>query len=163
MADVLVALRGLQERMPEHEHPLVGSPTLSVGIIEGGTGVNVVPDRCTIDIDRRTIPGEGMESALAEIEALLAEVRRARPEVQLEVSPPTTEDWPLDTPVDAAVVQAAQAACRALGRPDTLLGVPYSTDASKLWALREVPSIVLGPGSITPRRIRPMSSCRSHT
>ena len=69
--------------------------------------------------------------------------------MQLEVSPPTTDDWPLDTPVDAAVVQAAQAACRALGRPDTLLGVPYSTDASKLWALREVPSIVLGPGSIT--------------
>ena len=149
MADVLYALRGLQERLPEREHPLVGSPTLSVGIIEGGTGVNVVPDRCTIDIDRRTIPGEGMESALTEIEALLADVRRARPDVRLELSPPTTDDWPLDTPVDAAIVQAAQAACRALGRPDALLGVPYSTDASKLWALREVPSIVLGPGSIT--------------
>jgi acetylornithine deacetylase len=149
MADVLYALRGLQERLPARQHPLVGSPTLSVGIIEGGTGVNVVPDRCTIDVDRRTIPGEGMESALAEIDALLADVRRSRPDVRLELSPPTTEDWPLDTPVDAAVVQAAQAACRALGRPDALLGVPYSTDASKLWALREVPSIVLGPGSIT--------------
>lgn len=149
MADVLQAFRGLQERLPGREHALVGSPTLSVGIIAGGTGVNVVPDRCTIDIDRRTIPGEDMESALAEIDALLAEVRRTKPEIQLEREGPSADDWALDTPVDAAVVLAAQAACRSLGRPDMLLGVPYSTDASKLWALREVPSIVLGPGSIT--------------
>lgn len=148
MADVLQGLRGLQEHLPKFQHPLVGSPTLSVGIIEGGTGVNVVPDRCTIDIDRRTIPGEDMGDALEQIDRLLAEVQQKNPDVRIEREDPSAEDWALDTPIDATIVTAAQASCRSLGRPDGLMGVPYSTDASKLWALRGIPSIVLGPGSI---------------
>src|SRR5262249_3975415 len=33
-------------------HPLLGSPTVSVGVISGGTQPNIVPDRCQIQIDR---------------------------------------------------------------------------------------------------------------
>ena len=39
-------------------HPMLGPPTLSVGRIEGGQSVNVVPDWCEIEVDRRLIPGE---------------------------------------------------------------------------------------------------------
>src|SRR5438552_4443083 len=39
-------------------HPLCGHPTLSVGLISGGISVNTVPDRCTIEIDRRGLPAE---------------------------------------------------------------------------------------------------------
>ena len=38
--------------------PILGPPTLSVGRIEGGQSVNVVPDWCEIEVDRRLIPGE---------------------------------------------------------------------------------------------------------
>jgi acetylornithine deacetylase len=47
------------------EHSLCGQPTLSVGTITGGFGVNTVPDRATIEIDRRVLPGEDPELALA--------------------------------------------------------------------------------------------------
>ena len=39
-------------------HPLLGCATISVGAICGGSQANIVPDRCSILIDRRTLPGE---------------------------------------------------------------------------------------------------------
>ena len=39
-------------------HEILGSPSLSVGRIEGGESVNVVPDWCEVEVDRRLIPGE---------------------------------------------------------------------------------------------------------
>ncbi len=39
-------------------HEILGTPTLSVGRIEGGESVNVVPDWCEVEVDRRLIPGE---------------------------------------------------------------------------------------------------------
>jgi acetylornithine deacetylase len=127
---------------------LVGRPTLSVGRIAGGIGVNVVPDRCAIEIDRRIIPGEEPEGALAEIDALLSAVRDNIPGLRFEREEPFIVDWALDTPPDSAIVAAASAACREVDAPSEPLGVPYGSDASKLWALARVPSIVLGPGSI---------------
>ncbi len=48
----------LPECLPDLEHPLAGRPTVNAAIIAGGNAPNVVPDRCSIDIDRRVIPGE---------------------------------------------------------------------------------------------------------
>ena len=40
------------------EDPLLGSPTMNIGVIEGGMQVNFVPDRCRTDVDVRMIPGQ---------------------------------------------------------------------------------------------------------
>ncbi|HEY8742964.1 MAG TPA: M20 family metallopeptidase [Chloroflexota bacterium] len=148
MAAVLLCLRAFQVRLRGRRHPLVGSPTLSVGRIWGGTGVNIVPERCTIEIDRRLIPGEDAQGALAEMDALLAECAVDNPLLNITREEPFVADWPLETPSDAAVVSAACAACASLNLPIQPIGVPYGTDASKLWALGGIPAIVLGPGSI---------------
>jgi acetylornithine deacetylase len=150
MADVVDALRALRGRMAtaSRRHPLVGSPTLSIGRVWGGTAVNVVPDRCTVEIDRRTVPGEDAAGVLAEIDAALDAVRARVPGLSVEREAPFVADWPLDTPAEAAVVRAAGAACRAAGLPEAPVGVPYGSDASKLQALGGVQSIVFGPGSI---------------
>jgi acetylornithine deacetylase len=147
MADVLHALRTLHPQLAARRHPLVGSPTLSVGRIWGGTGVNIVPDQCTIELDRRTIPGEEPAAVLAEVDALLAELTAAKPAVRVEREEPFVVDWALATPIDAAIVGATAAACRAVGRTGEPVGASYGTDASKLWALGSMPSVVLGPGS----------------
>ncbi|MBI3974262.1 MAG: M20 family metallopeptidase [Chloroflexi bacterium] len=148
MAGVVAALREHRRTIAERRHPLVGNPTLSIGRIWGGTAVNIVPDRCTIEIDRRTIPGENAAGALAEIDAVLAGLRRKDGSIIVKREEPFVADWALDTPVDTAVVRAAATACRDTGVPGGPVGVAYGSDASKLWALRGIPSIVLGPGSI---------------
>ena len=148
MAEVLLGLRRLHRQLRQRSHPLVGSPTLSVGRIWGGTGGNIVPDRCTIEIDRRTIPGEEHQAIIAEFDASLAEVAAAHPTIRFEREEPYLADWALDTPLDAPVVVAVRRACQELELDDSAVGVAYGTDASKLWALGRVPSVVLGPGSI---------------
>ena len=54
------------------EHPLCGRPTLSVGTIRGGLSVNTVPDRATIEIDRRLLPGEDPGTAYRHVIEYLA-------------------------------------------------------------------------------------------
>jgi acetylornithine deacetylase/succinyl-diaminopimelate desuccinylase-like protein len=148
MAEVVQALRAFQTRLRARRHPLVGAPTMSVGRIWGGTGVNTVPARCTIEIDRRLIPGEDAPGALAEVDAFLAAYSAAHPGLKISREEPFVADWPLETPDQAAVVSAGRAACTDLGLLAQPIGVPYGTDASKLWALGGIPAIVLGPGSI---------------
>ena len=52
-------------------HPAVGKPVISVNTITAGVARNVVPGECTISVDRRLIPGETRESAMAEVRAAL--------------------------------------------------------------------------------------------
>lgn len=148
MADVIVALRALQARIAERVHPLLGTPKFTVSVIQGGVGVNIVPERCVISYDRRTLPEEIQEQALAEIDEVLDTVRAQRPEATINRLDPRLYSEGLDTPTGEGIVHAAQAACDALGLDREPVGVPYGSDASKLRHRAGVPSIVFGPGSI---------------
>lgn len=65
------ASSALEHHFLEQFHPAVGHPVLSVNIISGGVAHNVVPGEAIISIDRRLIPGENKESAVADIVAKL--------------------------------------------------------------------------------------------
>ena len=69
---LLAMLESHGVELSERQHPLTGSPTLTPVLIAGGEAPNAVPASCRITVDRRLVPGETAESALAEIEALLA-------------------------------------------------------------------------------------------
>ena len=42
----------------KRKHALLGTGTVNVGLIRGGVQPNIVPDRCAITLDRRTLPGK---------------------------------------------------------------------------------------------------------
>jgi acetylornithine deacetylase len=129
------------------DHPLTGPATLTPTVIRGGIAPNVVPDTCEVVLDRRTAPGTTASRALEEIEAVLEPLRRAGDD--LRVSEPFVALPSVETPADAAVVDAAeQAASRVLARPVTAGGVAFATDACHLFGHGGIPSVVLGPGSI---------------
>jgi acetylornithine deacetylase len=143
-------IRAIEERilprMAQRSHPLLGPPTLNIGVIRGGVQVNFVPDECWIELDLRFLPGDTKESLLADFETVFNDLRRADPELAVE-NEEARFDPPLETPETAAVVQAAARACdRVLGR-HAVAAAPYGTDASKL-SLNGVPTIVFGPGSV---------------
>jgi len=128
-------------------HPLTGGPTLNVGVISGGAQVNFVPDGCTIEIDRRVIPGETPEEALVPFRELFARARAADSALDVTLEEPFLMDSAMETPEDARIVQVAAEACRLTLGDAEITGVPYGTDASKFTAVG-VPAIVFGPGSI---------------
>jgi acetylornithine deacetylase/succinyl-diaminopimelate desuccinylase-like protein len=120
-------------------HPLLGSPTINVGVISGGSQPNIVPDRCRIQLDRRTLPGETAAGVLREIRQLL---RRNRLQGALCKSnlPPCL---PLETRPELPLVQQL---FRTVGQRKPA-GVHYFCDASVL-ARGAIPSVIFGPGDI---------------
>jgi acetylornithine deacetylase/succinyl-diaminopimelate desuccinylase family protein len=45
--------------------------TINIGMIRGGENTNVVPSRCVVQIDRRLLPSESVESAFAELRQVI--------------------------------------------------------------------------------------------
>ena len=126
--------------------PILGPPSLSVGRINGGQSVNVVPDRAEIEIDRRLIPGEGEESARkAAWESLRGRVDRLE---KVEFLPPFVT-MPALSPSGSSqwITPVGEAIGRVRGRGPHVGGVPYGTDAGPL-AASGLPSLVIGPGDI---------------
>jgi acetylornithine deacetylase len=125
--------------------PLLGPPTLSVGMIDGGTSVNTVPDRCRVEIDRRLIPGEDPCEAPDQLMHWLKE------RVPASVPYSCSEAWlsmPALSPQGSEqLVEELGQAIDAVAGGHAVLPVPYGTDASTL-AAAGIPSVVFGPGDI---------------
>ncbi len=147
MGLVIAALRGaIEPTLNEIQHPRLGAGSWSLGTIAGGVAVNVVPERCEIECDRRTLPGQSTDDLLAVVDRALDEVRARHPHVRIERDSPFVDLPPIETDTDAAIVRAAQAA--AAGAGGRVMGVPYGTDAAMLSEIGGIPCVVLGPGDI---------------
>ena len=152
MVEVIDWLRErLEPTIALRHHPRLTPPTFTIGTITGGTGVNIVPDRCEIEIDRRSLPTEDPDAILAEFDALLADLMRRRPNVKATREAPYLVERGLDGPADGPLVRAVQHAIRSVCADSvdvTPTGVPYGTDASHVWGHTRTPTVVLGPGDI---------------
>jgi acetylornithine deacetylase len=147
MARIIRLLEDHGRQLQTYGHPLVGSPTLNVGLIQGGTQVNVVPETCWIEIDRRLIPGEDPAQVLDSYRVLLNGVQTSNPDLEWFMEPPLLQDQPMQTPADSAIVQCAARVLKEAGLNGSPVGVPFGSDASK-FVRAGIPSIILGPGSI---------------
>jgi acetylornithine deacetylase len=144
MAHAILALEShFTTRLTQITAPGFGSSTGSIGLISGGTGVNIVPERCTIQADIRLLPGQDGRATHQEIQAVLREHCQQVPDVQWEFPDPSVIDPSFEFPADHPLVQTA---CRVLSQPTPDI-VFFGCDASKL-AAHGVPVIVLGPGNI---------------
>lgn len=145
MARVLSALEEYATVLPSKivPHPLCGSATLSVGRIYGGTSVNVVPDDCAIEIDRRVVPGESSSEVIADIHRFL----KSQLEFDFEFEPPWIEACTLNNDQNAWLANSLLSQVRQVAGKREAIGVFYGTHASRI-AAKGVPSVVFGPGSI---------------
>ncbi len=139
---------GIEPGLADNTHQKLGSATWSVGTIQGGQAVNVVPDECVIECDRRLLPGEESTAILADVDRALDLARQADPDLRVERDPPFVEVPPMETPEDAPIVRAAMQALEEAGRDPTPAAVAYATDASMLSTVAGIPAVVLGPGDI---------------
>jgi acetylornithine deacetylase/succinyl-diaminopimelate desuccinylase-like protein len=125
--------------------PILGPPSLSVGRIEGGLSVNVVPDWCEIEIDRRMIPGEEATRCLEQVARTLAD--RLGSLEGIELDQPWVNLPPLSPRAAGWLEPLADAVAAATGRRPDVMGVPFGTDAGPLGAAG-LPCVVFGPGDI---------------
>lgn len=135
-----------------HEAFEIPTGSTSVVAIEGGARLNVVPDRCSLYIDKRLMPGETGEDAVGELARLIEEATGIKPGVGKHRTSPIVmhpEFWhePFWTSEENSVVVSAKNCIeRIRGRPSIISGKAAGTDASHLVSLAKIPSIIFGPG-----------------
>ena len=120
-------------------HPMTGRAAASVNTIRGGTAVNIIPDYCEIECDRRTVPGETAEAVLAERDAVLAGLPVEHDSLYVVPSMDDVQSREFHRWLSPVLTRHG---CDATGR-----GAPYVTDASH-YAAAGAPTLVLGPGDL---------------
>jgi succinyl-diaminopimelate desuccinylase len=126
-------------KLRRRKHKLLGSGTVNVGMIRGGTQPNIVPDSCVIAIDRRTLPGETEFGVRGEISKLLAGKKLHAKFTSTKSAP----CLPMETDPDLPLIREFM---RSAGQRAPA-GVDYFCDAAVLAEAR-IPGVVFGPGNI---------------
>lgn len=144
---VIASLDQLQRDTLDHRtHALLGHASLHLSTIEGGSGWSTYPDRCTLRIERRTLPGETTEQVLQEFAAACERVAALDDKLDVQVRHVLTQG-PSDVAGDAPIVRALEAAMRAEGETVLHEGMSAWTDAALLNDAG-IPAICYGPGDI---------------
>src|SRR5439155_21859829 len=129
---------------------LVGRPTVNVALITGGSAPNVVPDRCEVDIDRRLIPGEtDPEQVRAPFVDLVERIREWLHDVDIDV---LVREFThaAEAPPDSTIADIARRSVAAeTGRTPDGVGFTGITDACFYINDAKIPTIILGPGSLS--------------
>jgi succinyl-diaminopimelate desuccinylase len=149
--DIMQGLYGLREGFARRHSSVagIGSPTLNIGLIEGGINTNVVPDRVRFCLDRRMIPEEDPAAVEAEIRAAIALAQAAHPGARVEIRRLLLALALRPLPDAANVLGALQRqAERVFGAAPPAQGVPLYTDA-RLYAEAGIPVVLFGAGPRT--------------
>ena len=144
MAPVLTALDNLNGSLRSTNHPLLGPGFLHASTIRGGVEPSTIPDRCTLVVERRTIPGETVADVENEIEQVLANCRATDPTLVV-ASRTLLARPPLETETTHPLVHRIREATQhVLGVKSPIEGASYWAD-SALIAATGVPTILFGP------------------
>ncbi|MDQ2786825.1 MAG: M20/M25/M40 family metallo-hydrolase, partial [Chloroflexota bacterium] len=117
--------------LPRRTHPLLGRASVHCALISGGVELSTYPDRCTLEIERRMLPGETPAAVHDEIEAMLADLRTASSDFTATYTQFFARS-PLEVPEDAPIIRAIDAAAPALGVAPIHTGMAGWTDAQVL-------------------------------
>lgn len=149
-AELILATRDAADRLAAEgpRDPRFAPPTstLQVGTVTGGVSVNIVPDRCELELEARAIPGTDPDALLDPIDRFAATRVAALAAIGARVAVETTPlssypaldlaaDHPLAAAVEAAAGRGRQAA------------VSFGTEAG-LYQAAGIPAVVCGPGDM---------------
>jgi len=146
MAQVIQAFSDYNgELLGRTPHPLCGHGRFTPGVIRGGVQVNMVPDLCELEVDRRTLPGESRESVYAELHARIRRAAEGDPDFVYEITAPTWLIAPNDISPAEPVVAALRAAHQGIfGRDPGVEAFVAGSDAPYMG----FPTVICGPGGI---------------
>ncbi len=126
--------------IPAEAHKLLGRCSMSVNTIAGGKALNVVPDKCCIGIDIRTLPEQNYQDIISDLEKIFAKLKAENPKFDAEVSV-VRQVQPLETDCGCDFVKDF---CSAVGNNETV-AVGFTTDGPYFASLG-APVVIYGPG-----------------
>jgi succinyl-diaminopimelate desuccinylase len=128
----------------------VGSPTISFGIIHGGKKVNIVADKCILQIDRRWIVSEKKEMIIPEVEKFLTAICNSNKDLKFKVIPKLPQDGyfgPFFIPENHELIKICRDAAAITGREALIDSFSGWTDGAT-FSHAGIPTVILGPGDM---------------
>jgi acetylornithine deacetylase len=137
MGPILTGIGDLDRQLRAGDgHPLLTTGSLHASLIQGGTGLSTYPDRCRVQIERRTIPGESDGIVEQQLRDLIGE------EADLSVG---ITRQPFEISSDAELVTVMQQViANHMGAPAQLTGAGGWMD-SALTSAAGIPTVIFGP------------------
>lgn len=139
----------LNEALASVTHPLFGRAVVSANVVQGGSKVIVVPDRCEVQVDRRLLPGETEETAQTEMNRILEELAKRYSALRVDIEDLGMGKRPAELAPDHALARILKEAVESVtSRPVAFGGYRAGTDMTFLAEIG-VPTMIFGPGSIS--------------
>jgi len=147
MAKAVLALDTYHQSLRTRVHLQVGVPTCNVGVIQGGSTYNAVPDSCIVQLDRRMIPGENPETVRQELIDVIASVDSGA--AQLSVGDFQVSNWYASTVESDLAQNFLRIVQQEVGGDLTPVGYLPGSDAKHLTGCLRPGGemIIFGPGS----------------
>lgn len=124
-------------------HPVLGTGSVHASVITGGEELSSYPARCTVSIERRTVPGENADTVEAELTEMLERIRATQPAFRYSIRR-GLERYPFQVDESEPIVQTVFAAVeRVTGRAAIRRGEPFWTDCALL-AEVGIPCLLFG-------------------
>jgi len=144
MGPVLCGIAELQERLDRGPaHPLLGAASVHASLSSGGTELSTYPDRCTLAIERRTIPGESDGRVEAEFRDLIDRAQGPMPRFAAALRMGVTRQ-PFEIAAEHPFVQLVATAAEAAGGEPRFTGA-FGWMDSALLAAAGIPTVICGP------------------
>ncbi|MBC8378421.1 MAG: M20 family metallopeptidase [Planctomycetes bacterium] len=124
-------------------HALLGNCSMSINRIAGGTGTNIVPDRCSVELDIRTLPGQGPDDIISNLRDICEELKKDDREFKADISIIRAVDA-METNENDPFLKAV---CTATGIHETK-AAGFTTDGPYFKKLN-APVLIFGPGDGT--------------
>lgn len=125
-------------------HPLVGPPSLHAAMLKGGSGWSTYAEKCTLSIERRTIPGESEETALRQIRGMIDQLSATDSTFKANVRVTCAREA-FEVEKDAEIVQTLKQSAEAVaGRTPEFFGDTPWMDSALLSAAG-IETVVMGP------------------
>jgi succinyl-diaminopimelate desuccinylase len=125
------------KNLEKKKHKLLGSPTMSVGVVQGGTMSNVVPESAELSVDRRLVPGENLKKVVREFREILK---------PLEVET-ATEYQAVELDRSTGFIKRMQKTLKVNKMNSSLIGVIFTTEFSEM-VNHSLQGVVFGAGSV---------------
>ncbi len=144
MGNVLTGLEAIGAKLQKKKHPILGPASVHAGTIKGGLELSTYPDKCLLQIERRTIPGEERKDVEAEMEALLKGIADKDPKFKASYEI-TFYRGPMDVPETTDICQTIVACSKeAIKLTPAFIGGSGWMDTQIMWE-KGIPAVAYGP------------------
>jgi len=143
----------LQPKLKHTQNNKLGSGTVSVGRISGGSMPNIVPASCTVEVDRRWLPEEDLDTVNNELITIAKDIAQARGTTvvyrTMDESTASMGNQPYKFPEDDPFLKHVTDIAEKVARtPVRQNGFPAWTDAGILGVQTDAKCLILGPGNV---------------